>query len=196
MCARNTLLYLNTFISSIQRRTAGSQESRLLTLLRTRKNTSSLFLHGWWQPRSIFLASHSPRTLNGTQPSYTASPFIHGVGYTTLGAMSMYGRAPQLPSAIVSTEVRNNVSLAGVWNQEWIREDERPWRRTLRSANNATELTTSELFAQQSICNGSNCRYSRKYSFDQIISNENGMRKSLNVISKNKDKRICGVNLN
>lgn len=61
-----------------------------------------LFVFTWSVATPFYLpcpTSHSPRTLNGTQPSYTASPFIHGVGYTTLGAMSMYrqGFSPRPP---------------------------------------------------------------------------------------------------
>lgn len=87
----NILLHLNTSISSTQRRIAGSQESRLLTLLRSRKNTSSLFLHGRW--RSIFFAQ--PRILRvlSNPRVHRILPLYTGVGYTTLGTMSMYRRA-------------------------------------------------------------------------------------------------------
>lgn len=153
-------------------------------------------------PRSIFPASNSPRTLDdGAQPSYIASPFIYGGRiYDTRRETSMYSyrRAPQLPTAVVSTEVRNNVSLAGVWNQEWIREDGRPWRRTLRSANNAAELTTSELFAQQSVYAMVQIgRYSRKIPLSSdfiIISMEMESEHLMNAIpKKNKDKYVARI---
>lgn len=85
---------------------------------------------------------HSPRTFSGATLARRIPLCAqrHRI-YTTLYARHRYIDEPsRLPSVAVSTEVRNNVSLADVWNREWIRKDrggERSRGRTLRFADNA-----------------------------------------------------------
>lgn len=68
----------------------------VLTLLRTRKNTSSLFLHGRRQAPFHLPCptSHSPRTFNGTATPYATHPLCtRRQIYDTARAMPMYRRA-------------------------------------------------------------------------------------------------------
>jgi len=117
---RNTVtLHLQTSINSTYSDKQQSCKNSTSIDTFTHQEKYQLFVFTWSMATPFHLpcpTSHSPRTFNGTTLVHRISLCTQRQIYDTARDVDVQ-TSSRLPLAVVSTEVRNNVSLAGVWNQ-------------------------------------------------------------------------------